>query len=111
MTPTTTQTPDAAHSPTRRYSRVNCNAAAVMTAGATTVTGVCENISIGGAYFKGSEAPPVGPVVLTLCLPSMGPIELSGEVCHTSTDACGIRFTNIPRSAFSAICAYVGTRL
>ena len=103
--PTTTTTT----SNPRRYTRVTCNAAAIVTAGAASLAGVCENLSVGGAFFKGATAPTVTEVKMVLCLPSMGPIEIVGEVRHARDDGFGIRFTHLPSNSLMAICSYVGT--
>jgi hypothetical protein len=91
----------------RRHVRVACNAAAVITTADDTFAGVCQNISLGGAYFSGDTAPASGSITFTLCLPSMGPVELVGEVRPRAPTGCGIRFTQIPYPALTAICAYV----
>ena len=92
----------------RRYSRVACHAAATVSFGGATVLGTCENLSLGGAFFRGAAPPLSGSVTMTLCLPSVGPVEMSGEVCHGDQAGCGIRFTRLPSQALAAICAYVG---
>ena len=95
----------------RRYARVACNAAAVVTLGEHTTAGICDSLSVGGAFFKGEAAPPSAPIKLVLCLPSMGPIEVHGEVCYSREDGFGIRFTQLPPTALRAICTYVGSTL
>ncbi|MGC4113155.1 MAG: PilZ domain-containing protein [Myxococcales bacterium] len=95
----------------RRYARVPCNAAAVVTLGERRASGICDSLSVGGAFFKGEAAPARSPLKLVLCLPSMGPIEVEGEVCYSREDGIGIRFTQLPPNALMAICAYVGATL
>ncbi|HEY3447172.1 MAG TPA: PilZ domain-containing protein [Myxococcales bacterium] len=95
----------------RRYARVACNAAAVVTRGEHSAAGICDSLSIGGAFFKGEAAPARAPLKLVLCLPSMGPIEVEGEVCYSRADGIGIRFTQLPPNALMAICTYVGSTL
>lgn len=96
------------HQPERRHSRVDCNAAALLRVGETTFTGVFENLSLGGACFRGTAIPPAGVVHVTLCLPSMGTIQLTGEIRHVAPGACGIRFVDVPSDSLEAISAYVG---
>ena len=91
----------------RRYARVACGASAVIALRDQELRGVCENLSIGGAYFKGAGAPLSTTVSMTLSLPMAGDVELVGEVRHSSDSGCGIRFTRIPSRALLAICAYV----
>lgn len=95
----------------RRYTRVPCNAAAVVTQGEHTAAGICDSLSVGGAFFKGESAPAKATVKMVLCLPSMGPIEVEGEVCYARADGIGIRFTQLPPVALMAICTYVGSTL
>ncbi len=95
----------------RRYVRVPCNAAATITRGDRTTAGVCDSLSVGGAFFRGEAAPARAPVKMVLCLPSMGPIEVQGEVCYSRGEGIGIRFTQLPPGALMAICSYVGSTL
>jgi len=97
--------------PTRRYARVSCHASAVVTSGVETFAGICNSLSIGGAFFKGEHSPPDREIRMVLCLPSMEPIEVRGEVRYSREDGFGISFTHLPPHALSAICAYVGQTL
>jgi hypothetical protein len=94
----------------RRYSRIPCKVAAVVTLGDGSHTGVCENLSIGGAFVRGIGAPLSAAVSMSVTLPSVGPVEVVGEVRHSSSLGCGIRFTRIPPKALFAICAYVNAQ-
>lgn len=96
-------------SPTRKYARVPCNAAAAWSSDGQSQAGVCENLSIGGAFFRGT-VPSMSTVTFTLCLPSVGPVTLTGEVCHRTEEGCGLRFTRMAPQALVALCGYVGAR-
>lgn len=93
----------------RRFNRVSCNAAAVVTTAHDTLAGVCENLSLGGAYVSGAPAPTAKSVTMAFCLPSVGPVEVAGEVRHGTEKGFGIRFTHLPPRALMAICSYVGS--
>ena len=93
----------------RRFTRVTCNAAAMVAYGDSTFAGVCENISVGGAFFKGASLPSLTEVHMMLCLPSIGPIEVLGEVRHAHEDGFGLRFKRVESRGLMAICTFVGT--
>lgn len=100
---------DATSTSPRRFTRVPCNVAAMVAFRDAQYSGVCQNLSVGGAYFRGGSAPSATDVDIVLCIPSLGPVELHGEVCHSEADGVGVRFKQIPSQALSALCAYVGT--
>ena len=93
----------------RRHTRVPCTAAAIITTDGGTVSGVCENLSLGGAFVNCEPVPPGDSVSVTLCLPSLGPVELTGKVLRREARGCGIRFTHLASTALIAICTYIGT--
>jgi hypothetical protein len=92
----------------RRNKRVACNAAAVITTDTGTFPGVCESLSLGGAFVSCEPAPPSDVVSMILCLPSLGPVEVTGEVLYREPRGCGIRFTHLASAALMAICTFVG---
>ena len=93
---------------TRRYVRVACNAAAVITTDAGTFPGVCDSLSLGGAFVRCETTPSCDIVSMILCLPSLGPVEVTGEVLYRDPRGCGIRFTSLASNAMTAICTFVG---
>jgi hypothetical protein len=95
--------------PVRNNVRVDCNAAAVITTETDTCPGVCESLSIAGAFVRCEAAPAQKDVSMILCLPSLGPVEVAGEILYREARGCGIRFTHVASAAVVAICTFVGT--
>ena len=93
----------------RRNTRIACNTAAVITSDAGTFPGVCESLSLGGAFVRCETAPASDSVSMILCLPSLGPVEVAGEILYREPEGCGIRFTHLASAAVVAICAFVGS--
>ena len=91
-----------------RHTRVCCNAAAVITTDQGTFPGVCVSLSRCGAFVTCDQAPSSDAVSMILCLPSLGPVEVAGEVLYRKPSGCGIRFTRIASTALIAICTFVG---
>lgn len=94
----------------RKNPRIVCNAAAVINTERGTYPGVCESLSEGGAFVRCPECPKSDRVSLVVCLPSLGPIELAGEVVYRRPEGCGIKFTGFASAALFAIDAFMGKR-
>lgn len=94
----------------RKNPRIVCNAAAVLTTARGTYPGVCESLSAGGAFVRCRECPAEDRVALVVCLPSLGPVELAGEVLYRQSDGCGIKFTGFASAALFAIDAFMGKK-
>ncbi|HEY3446014.1 MAG TPA: PilZ domain-containing protein [Myxococcales bacterium] len=95
--------------PCRKNPRIVCNAAAVITTDGGTYPGVCESLSPGGAFVRCDACPSEDRVSVIVCLPSLGPIELDGEVLYRQPQGCGIRFTGLASAALMAICTFMGS--
>jgi hypothetical protein len=79
----------------RRYVRVPCNAAATITRGDRTTAGVCDSLSVGGAFFRGEAAPARAPVRWSCaCLPWAD--RGAGRGLYSRGEGIGIRFTQLP---------------
>lgn len=89
--------------------QISCNAAAVITTETGTYPGVCKELSLDGTYVRCEAQPTSDSVSLIVCLPSLGPIELNGEIRERRQDGCVIRFTNLASAAALAICTFMGT--
>jgi len=93
----------------RRNTRVACHATAVLSTGAGVFAGVCENLSLGGAFVSCDPTPSYGAISMILYLPSQGPVEVAGEVLRHGAHGCGIRFPRLPSRALTAISTVVAT--
>jgi hypothetical protein len=92
----------------RRHTRIACQAPAVISSPTGVLSGVCENLSLGGAFVRCERTPPCDRVSVTFHLPSLGPIEVAGEVLRSGPGGCGIRFTHLASTALVSICTFVG---
>ncbi|MGC4117990.1 MAG: PilZ domain-containing protein [Myxococcales bacterium] len=92
----------------RQHTRIPCFAPAVVESGGEMVAGVCENISLGGAFFRGAPRPRTPFVQMVLCIPSLGPVEVEGEVRHACADGFGVRFTWLSPAAALGIRIFLG---
>ncbi|MBI5546172.1 MAG: PilZ domain-containing protein [Deltaproteobacteria bacterium] len=91
----------------RRFVRVECDAEALVTLPGESHRGVCANLSVGGAFFRGSSLPAGATVSITMSLAESGPVMVVGEVRHSSPEGSGIRFTQLPPNALTSIHGYV----
>ena len=94
----------------RKNPRIVCNAAAVVITRRGTYPGVCESLSPGGAFVRCDRCPAEDQVSLIVCLPSLGPVELDGEVLYRQPEGCGIRFTGLASTALTAISTFMGKK-
>jgi hypothetical protein len=93
----------------RRNTRVTCHATAVLSTDAGVFSGVCENLSLGGAFVSCEPAPSDGVVSVILYLPAQGPVEVAGEILRHEARGCGIRFSRLPSRTLNAISSVVAT--
>jgi len=87
---------------------VTCRTPALLEAGSTHCAGECERLSLRRAFVRCEAAPPGDAVQLTLCLPSLGPVEVDGKVLWRRLGGCSIRFTHLAAGALAALCTFLG---
>ncbi|MGC4120811.1 MAG: PilZ domain-containing protein [Myxococcales bacterium] len=94
----------------RENPRIACNAAAIITTPRGTYPGVCESLSPGGAFVRCDHCPPDNRVTVIVCLPSLGPVELEGEILYRQPTGCGIRFTGPASSGLTTVQTFIGKK-
>ena len=92
----------------RRNTRVACHTAAAITTDQGTFPGVCENLSLSGAFVNCAPTWSSTFISMMLYLPPLGAVEVAGEILRREPRGCGVRFTRLASTALTTICAFVG---
>lgn len=102
------------HSLRRRTRRAWCNTPVQVDGSERSLIGVCHDLSLGGMFFLGPPLPVGEPVVVTLDLPSLSRVRISGEVLdhrhHRNGSGMAIRFVRLAQSDLANISRFVAAR-